>query len=149
MDSAMDEATTTDAVDRFRAATKDRDFEAVQATLTPDATLISPLSGRLVFRGADDLRILLTAAYGGVSGLRWTEQIGDGAHRVLLAEAALGPFRFTEALVLELADDGRIRTLKPHLRPWLSLTALAVWLAPGLLKHPGVLRRAMRGASAP
>ncbi|MFI9404555.1 nuclear transport factor 2 family protein [Nocardia sp. NPDC052316] len=145
----MDEATTTDAVDRFRAATIARDFDAVTATLTPDATLISPLSGRLVFRGADDLRILLTAAYGGVSGLRWTQQIGDGAHRVLLAEAALGPFRFTEALVLELADDGRIRTLKPHLRPWLTLTALAIWLAPGLLKHPGVLRRAMRGASAP
>ncbi|WP_194835754.1 nuclear transport factor 2 family protein [Nocardia sp. XZ_19_369] len=149
MDSAMDEATTTDAVARFRAAATARDFEAMMATLTPDATLISPVSGRMVFRGADDLRILLTTVYSGISGLRWTEQIGDGAHRVLLAEAALGPFRFTEALVLELADDGRIRTLKPHLRPWLSLTVLAMWLAPGMLKHPGVLRRAMRGASAP
>ncbi|MFD6159357.1 nuclear transport factor 2 family protein [Nocardia sp. NPDC060256] len=144
-----DEATATDAVARFCAATTAADFDALMETLTPDATLASPLSGRLVFRGKDDLRVLLTAAYGGLSTLRWTEQIGDGTRRVLLAEAAVGPFRLTEALVLELADDGRIRKLNPHLRPWLPLTALAVWLAPGLFRHPGVLRRAMRRTPAP
>ncbi|MEV6559242.1 nuclear transport factor 2 family protein [Nocardia sp. NPDC051756] len=143
------EETATDSVARFCAATRAADFDALMDTLTPDATLVSPLSGRMVFRGKDDLRILLTAAYGGLSELRWTEQIGDGTRRVLLAEAAVGPFRLTEALVLELADDGRIRTLNPHLRPWLTLTALAVWLAPRLFRHPGVLRRAMRGAVTP
>ncbi|MFE9576417.1 nuclear transport factor 2 family protein [Nocardia sp. NPDC006044] len=139
---------TTDSVAEFCAATTAADFDALMETLTPDAALTSPLSGRLVFRGKDDLRILLTAAYGGLSDLRWTEQIGDGPRRVLLAEATVGPFRLTEALVLELADDGRIRALNPHLRPWLTLTALAIWLAPRLIRHPGVLRRAMRGAVA-
>lgn len=141
--------TTTDSVAEFCAATKAADFDAMTETLTPDATLTSPLSGRLVFRGKDDLRILLTAAYGGLANLQWTEQIGDGSRRVLLAEATVGPFRLTEALVLELAEDGRIRALSPHLRPWLTLTALAIWLAPRLLRHPGVLRRAMRGTPAP
>lgn len=147
MHSATDEgATATDAVAKFCAATKAADFDALMETLTPDATLASPLSGRLVFRGKDDLRVLLTAVYGGLSHLRWTEQIGDGSRRVLLAEAAVGPFRLTEALVLDLADDGRIRKLDPHLRPWLTLTILAVWLAPGLLRHPGVMRRAIRAS---
>ncbi|MFB8274909.1 nuclear transport factor 2 family protein [Nocardia colli] len=143
------EETATDSVAKFCAATTAADFDALMETLTPDAALVSPLSGKLVFRGKDDLRILLTTAYGGLANLRWTEQIGDGRRRVLLAEANVGPFRLTEALVLELAEDGRIRGLNPHLRPWLTLTALAVWLAPGLLRHPGVLRRAMRGAAAP
>ncbi|MEU2037676.1 nuclear transport factor 2 family protein [Nocardia niwae] len=108
--------------------------------------MISPLSGRLVFRGRDDLRVLRTAAYGSLAGLRWTEEIGDGARRVLLAGATIGPFRLTEALVIGLDEQGRIRTLQPHLRPWLTLTYLAVRLAPRLLAHPSVLLRAARAA---
>ncbi|MFG1794903.1 nuclear transport factor 2 family protein [Nocardia sp. NPDC049149] len=141
--------TATDFVAQFCAATTAADFDAMVDTLAPDAELISPLSGRLVFRGKDDLRVLLTAAYGSLTGLRWTDRIGDGARRVLLAEATAGPFKLTEALVIDLAADGRIRSLRPHLRPWLTLTALAVLLSPRLLRHPGVMRRAMRGATAP
>ena len=133
----------SDAVARFREATEAGDFDALITTLAPDAALTSPVSGRLVFRGHLDLRILLAAAYGSLGRLRWTEHIGEGARRVLLAEAAVGPFRMTEAMVLELAADGRIRRLEPHLRPWLPLTLLAVKLAPRLLRHPGVMRRAL------
>ncbi|WP_433760745.1 nuclear transport factor 2 family protein [Nocardia sp. CA-135398] len=133
----------SDTVERFREATEASDFDALMTTLAPDAEFTSPVSGKLVFRGHDDLRILLTAAYGSLDRLRWTEHIGDGARRVLLAEAAVGPFRMTEAMILELAADGRIRRLEPHLRPWLPLTLLAVKLGPRLLRHPGVMRRAL------
>ncbi|WP_433684271.1 nuclear transport factor 2 family protein [Nocardia sp. CA-119907] len=135
----------SDAVAQFREATEAVDIDAMMSTLAPDAELTSPLSGRLTFRGHDDLRILLTAAYGSLSQLRWTEDIGDGDRRVLLAEASVGPFRMTEAMILELAADGRIRRLNPHLRPWLPLSLLAVKLGPRLLRHPGVMRRAARG----
>jgi hypothetical protein len=134
----------SDAIARFRTATETGDIDALMETIAPDAELTSPLSGRLVFRGKDDLRVLLAAVYGSLTGLRWTEQIGDGARRVLLATAAIGPFRLTEALVIGLDDEGRIRTLNPHLRPWLTLTYVAVRLTPGLFRHPGVLRRAAR-----
>ncbi|MET9024437.1 nuclear transport factor 2 family protein [Nocardia sp. NPDC004168] len=134
----------SDAITEFRSATESGDMDALTRVLAPDAELISPLSGRLVFRGRDDLRVLLSAAYGSLTGLRWTEEIGDGARRVLLAEAGIGPFRLTEALVLRLDDQGRIRTLQPHLRPWLTLTYLAVRLALGLSKHPGLMRRAAK-----
>ncbi|WP_280300111.1 nuclear transport factor 2 family protein [Nocardia abscessus] len=136
----------SEAIAEFRRATEAGDIDALTEVLAPDAELISPLSGRLVFRGRDDLRVLLSAAYGSLTGLRWTEEIGDGARRVLLAAATIGPFRLTEALVLGLDEQRRIRTLQPHLRPWLTLTYLAVRLAPGLLRHPGILRRAARAA---
>ncbi|MGY1942069.1 nuclear transport factor 2 family protein [Nocardia asiatica] len=136
----------SEAIAEFRRATETGDIDALTRVLAPDAELVSPLSGRLVFRGRDDLRVLLSAAYGSLTGLRWTEEIGEGARRVLLAGATIGPFRLTEALVLGLDAQGRIRTLQPHLRPWLTSTYLAVRLAPGLLRHPGVLRRAAHRA---
>lgn len=64
-----------DAVARYRAASDANDIDGVMDTLAPDAELVSPISGRLVFRGRDDLRALLTAVYGGMTGLQW----GDGA----------------------------------------------------------------------
>ncbi|MEV0338680.1 nuclear transport factor 2 family protein [Nocardia sp. NPDC050713] len=138
----------SDVVDQFCAATETADIDALMDTLAPDAELRSPISGTLVFRGHEDLRILLTVVYRGVSGLRWTARIGDGPRRVLLAEAKVGPFRMTEAMVLDLAEDGRIRRLDPHLRPWLAISFLAAKLGPGLLRYPAVMRRA-RSAEAP
>ena len=89
-------------VARFREATEARDFDALMTTLAPDAALTSPASGRLVLRGHQDLRIPPAAAYGSLGRVRWTEHIGEGTRRVLLAEAAVGPFRMTAAMILEL-----------------------------------------------
>ena len=47
-------------------------------------------------------------------------------------------------MMLELGPDGRITRIRPHLRPWLSLSVFALVIAPKLLAHPGVLWRALR-----
>jgi len=57
-------------VDRYRSASEQNDIDALMQTLSDDAELISPLSGHMVFRGRDDLRVLLNAVYGTVTGLR-------------------------------------------------------------------------------
>jgi len=49
--------------------------------------------------------------------------------RVVIGEAAVGPFKLGDAMALELAEDGRIRRIRPHLRPWPALTLLALKLA--------------------
>ena len=143
MSDALADPVSTDAVARFRHATTDNDIPALLHTLTDDAELVSPLSGRLVFRGRADLTPLLTLVYRAVSNLRWIDTLGTGDTRVLLGEARFGPFRMTEAMVLDLAPDGRIQRMRPHLRPWLALTAVAMWLGPNLLRHPGAVRRAV------
>ncbi|MEU4809290.1 nuclear transport factor 2 family protein [Nocardia fluminea] len=142
MSDALADSASTDSVARFRHATTDNDIPALLDTLTDDAELISPVSGRLVFRGRTDLAPLLTLVYRAVSDLRWTDTLGTGDTRVLLGEARFGPFRMTETMVLDLAADGRIRRMRPHLRPWLALTAVALWLGPNLLRYPGAVRRA-------
>jgi ketosteroid isomerase-like protein len=134
-----------DAVARYRAASEAGDIAAASDALAPDAELISPLSGRLVFRGRDDLLTLLDAVYGTITALRWHDEVGDDSVRVVVGEARVGPLRLGDAMVLELAADGRIQRIRPYLRPWLALTLLAVMLGPKVARHPGLVRRALRG----
>src|ERR1700722_4596304 len=134
-----------DAVARYRTASEANDIEVLLDLLTPDAELVSPLSGRMVFRGKEDLRVLLTAVYGGMTGLRWREEFGDARHRLLIGDGRVGPLRMSDAMVFDLADDGRIRRIRPHLRPWLAMTLFALILGPKVARRPGVIRRALAG----
>ena len=120
-------------------------MEALAATLSPQVELVSPLSARMVFRGADDVKLLATQVYGAMRGLRWSEQFGAGDRRVVISEGWIGPFRLTDAMALDLGADGRIVRIRPHLRPWLATTYFALVLGPKLAPHVGVLARALRG----
>ncbi|HZA12422.1 nuclear transport factor 2 family protein [Mycobacterium sp.] len=137
---------TVDMVAAFCAAACANDVDGMVEALAPDAELVSPLVGRMVFRGRDDLRVLLGAAFGGLRGLRWQHFVGDGSTRVAVSEARIAGVPITDAMVVELDDDGRIRRMRPHLRPWLALTLVAVMLGPKLARHPGVVRRALSRA---
>jgi hypothetical protein len=133
-----------DAVARYRAASEAGDVDAVMATLAPDAELVSPISGRMVFRGHDDLRVLLSAVFASITDLRWREETGDERVRVVVGEASVGPVPLGEALILDLTEDGRIQRLRPYMRPWPALTLLALRLGPRVGRHPRVVRRALR-----
>jgi hypothetical protein len=134
-----------DPIARYRTATEANDIDAIMATLTPDVEVVSPISGRMVFRGQDDVRVLFAAVYGTLKGLRWSRTMGEGEHRVAVGSARIGPVKMTDAMVFELAADGRIRKISPHLRPWLALTLFALALGPKVARRPGVVRRALSG----
>jgi hypothetical protein len=133
-----------DAVDRYMTHSTSNDIDGLIATLAPDAELISPISGNMVFRGREDLRVVLTAIYGTCTGLNWYDKVGDGNACVIMGEARIGPLAFEDALVLEFDDDGRIGRIKPHLRPWFAMTVLTFRVASKIGRHPEVIRRAVR-----
>jgi len=134
-----------ESVERYLAASEAGDIEGIAGSLADDVELVSPISGRMVFRGRDDVGFLLAAVYGSLGDLRWTRRLGEGEHWVALGETRLGPVRMTDAMVFELAPDGRIRMIGPHLRPWLALTLFALILGPKVGRRPGVVWRALRG----
>jgi hypothetical protein len=132
-----------EAVARFCAASQSNDIDGMIATLAPDAELVSPLSAHLVFRGNDDLRLLLGAVYGLLTDVRWDEQVGDGRVRVAISEARVSGVKIGDAMVFELDDEGRIRRIRPHLRPWLALTVFALVVAPRVARRPRAVLRAL------
>ena len=66
-------------------------------TLVPDVELVWPISGRMVFRGKDDLRVLATAVYSSLTGLRWRKEVGDDTMRVVIGDANVGPLKIGDA----------------------------------------------------
>ncbi|HEY2717652.1 MAG TPA: nuclear transport factor 2 family protein [Solirubrobacterales bacterium] len=132
-----------DALAEFRAATEANDLDRFVATLAPDAELVSPLLARGVIRGKEDLRLPFEAVYGSLSELRWTDEVREGDRGFAIAEARIGPFRIDDAMVFELDSEGRIRRLRPHLRPWLATTWFALAVGARVARHPGVLWRAV------
>jgi hypothetical protein len=133
-----------ESLQRYLSATETGDIEGIISSLAPDVEVVSPISGRMVFRGQEDVEFLLAAVYGSLTGLHWTRTLGEGRHWVALGEGRLGPVRMTDAMVFELAPDGRIRMIGPHLRPWLALTLFALFLGPKVARRPGVVWRALR-----
>jgi hypothetical protein len=139
---------STDAVAQYEAASAVGDIDALMTAFAPDAELVSPLVANGVIRGQEDLRILLAAVYTTVHDLRRIERFGDDHRVVIIGEARVGPFRVGDAAVIELAEDGRIQRLRPHLRPWLGTTFFALRMVPKVARHPDLLRRSWRPASA-
>lgn len=135
------------AIADYRMASEANDIDALVRTLAADVELISPLSGRLVFRGREDMRALMTAVYGTVRGLRWGEEMAAGDERFMVGTMRVGPFRVDDAMLFELDADGLIKRIRPHLRPWLGTTFFALVLGPKIARRPGVMLRALRGGS--
>ncbi|NEW40191.1 nuclear transport factor 2 family protein [Nocardia cyriacigeorgica] len=140
----MGSAIASTIVARFCDATIANDVDTMMESLAPDAEFVSPLSGRMIFRGHDDLRVLLTAIFGGISELHWHTITTNGSTAVALADARIGRIAFTDAMVVDLDPSGRIRRLTPHLRPWLALTRIALAVGPALSRHPAIIRRALQ-----
>lgn len=132
-----------DGISRYLSASEAGDIDGAMSTLADDVEVVSPISGRMVFRGRDDVGVLLGAVYGSLRELRWSDVVGDGERRVALGRTRIGPVWMTDAMLFELAPDGRIRKISPHLRPWLALTLLALILGPKVGRRPGVVWRAL------
>ncbi|WP_338783606.1 nuclear transport factor 2 family protein [Streptomyces sp. DG1A-41] len=140
-----EDVATGDLVGRFCAAVAAGDVDAVIETMAEDAEMVTPLSSRVVIRGRDDLRAVFAAFLPSLSrDLNWRLRIGNADTTVAVAEARLGGVRVEDAMLIEQDADGRIRRVTPHVRPWLGLTVSAIVLGPKLMRHPGVVRRAMR-----
>lgn len=135
-----------ETVATYRKASEAQDINGLIRTLADDVELIPPLSDRVTFRGADDVRVVLTAVYGSLRTWTWHSAIGNGERLVLVGTGRIGPFAIGDAMVIDFDGAGKIRRLRPHLRPLPGLLSLLAVLAAKLGRHPRTLQRAVSGA---
>lgn len=117
---------------------------ALAATLAPDVELPSPVIGRAVFKGREDVTALLSEVYGMLRAVRWQPPLGDRTTQLAVSEARVGPMKIDDAMVFELDAEGRIKRVRPHLRPLLATVLFFLMMGPRIARAPGVLLRAMR-----
>jgi len=132
-----------DTVTRYCAATKAGDMEAMAATFASGVELPSPLFGRFTFRGKD-VRAILTVVYSILRGLEWESPVGDGAVSLAIAHARILGMRIDDAMVFELDEHGKIRRVRPHLRPLAATVVFALVVGPRVATQPAMVLRALR-----
>ena len=132
------------ALEQFISASQDGDRAALAGALSPDVEVVSPFVGRMVFRGREDVIALLGAVYDSLSGLEWYRRAGEAPFVVVMGRARIAGLLLEDAMVLELDAEGRVRRVRPHLRPLAAMLALLAPLLVRLAGRPGVFLRALR-----
>ncbi|MEU8285673.1 nuclear transport factor 2 family protein [Micromonospora sp. NPDC048905] len=131
------------AVAAWRAAGEAGDAAAAVAALSPDVTLVSPITEQFAFHGRQQVRDLLEVALATIEGITYTDQVAEGRTVALFYEARIGDRRLYEAQRLRLAADGLISEITLFIRPLPALTRLMTRLGPELARRnnqPGLAR---------
>jgi ketosteroid isomerase-like protein len=126
----------------FRTAMEAGDVESVVAAFAPDAVFRSPVTGRLAFRGHDQIAAVTSVILDVVEDFRYTGELRDGDRAILLAKARIGGKDIEMADSLRLGPEGKITELTVFFRPLpASAVALRV-IAAGLARRKGRVRSA-------
>lgn len=123
----------------MRKAAEARDVNGVLDTLAADVILRSPITDRVVFRGHDQVRGVLTAVFSTLDDTHYFADVGDQSTRALFYTARVGRQPVEEAMRVELNDDAEIRALTIFYRPLPGVATLAAALGPKVArKHSGL-----------
>src|SRR3954470_19743942 len=97
-----------DALALYARAGETGDVDLLLSAYAPDGSLRSPIAGRFVFRGADDLRRLMTEVYRVAKQSTFTRRALDGDVGMLTGTSRVWGFRIEEAFAFDLDERGRI-----------------------------------------
>ncbi|HEV7466942.1 MAG TPA: nuclear transport factor 2 family protein [Candidatus Dormibacteraeota bacterium] len=112
------------APSRFQIAVESGDPEAVRDSLSADAVFSSPVVFA-PYRGRDAVATLLAAAIDVFQDFRYTGQVVDGDHQVLVFEARVDDRKVQGVDILRLDEEGLVAELTVMLRPMSGMTAMA------------------------
>jgi hypothetical protein len=121
----------------WKAAGEAGDTAAALRALSSDVELISPITGRFVFRGADEIANLLDCVFEVVSDYRYRDDIRQGDRAFLSATTVVRGVDVEEFQRIELNPSGQLRRITLAMRPLTALTAFARALGPAIARGQG------------
>ena len=114
----------------LRRAMEARDLPAVLDAFAPDAVVRSPLTGRLTFRGRQQIGAVMEVILEVFQDLRYTDELHSAGSAVLVAGAHVGGSEIEMVDHMRLDDSEKITELTVFFRP-LPATAVAMRLIAG------------------
>src|SRR3954453_13065300 len=127
--------------ERYRQAAEAGDADGAVATLSPVVVVPPPITDRVVFRGHEEVRELLSTVLTTISDIHYFADVGDERTRALFYRGTVGGQPLEEATRLELDAQGRITEITLFFRPLAGLATLTAALGPPVARgRPGRLR---------
>jgi hypothetical protein len=144
-------ATTAQTTETWRRAGEARDAEMIGPCLASGVQLISPLTEQFRFRGREQVRDVLAAAFMVVDVISFHTQVGEEDTRALFYYGRIRGQDFEEAQLLRFDGSGLISEITLFGRPLPGLTAVMAEIGPALLRAGGKpgLARLIGAATAP
>lgn len=135
----------------WRRAGESRDADLAAGCLADDAQIISPLTAQFRFRGRDQARSMLEAAFEVIDTIDYHTEVGDESTRALFYRGRCGREEFEEAQLLRFNDEGLIVELTLFARPLPGVTAVMAAIGPAMLKRQQrpAMARLISAASTP
>ncbi len=129
----------------FRHAWEAQDSAAMEAALTPNVVLHSPILST-PFEGRDAVSELMAVVQEVVQDSHYTHQLADDEADVLIARGRIGTQELQNVVLLQFGQDGLIRDITVFFRPMAASAAFASAAGPRLAKSPARARLLRAGS---
>lgn len=134
----MDRATLPASVTLWCDLIESGTAAGLEATMTEDVVLHSPLTNAFVFTGKTDVTAVFEAAVRIVGDVKYGTILADGPSTwALIADGVVDGAPMQEVVLLRLDARGLVQDITLFGRPLPSLTAVMRDIAPPLLAHQG------------
>lgn len=130
-------------MEQLVAAMQAKDVDGVVACFAADAELRSPISRRVVFRGHEQIREVLTVVYETVGPVSVDAVVGDGPTRVLVVSSSVARQPLDEAMLVHLDSVGQVSALQLYVRAMPQLVTFAATIGPPLARRRSRIRAAL------
>jgi hypothetical protein len=108
----------------FEAAVQAHDLAALEAELTPDAVLISPITSRFRFEGREEVTDLMSVVLDTLHDFEVIHQLGCGDQLAVVWRACAGGQDIDGVDTLKLDAHGKVREITLFVRPLPGLATL-------------------------
>jgi hypothetical protein len=132
----------------LRKAIEARDLESAVDCFAPDAVLHSPFTGRISFRGRDQIRLITSVLLEVAEDFRYTSEVRDGDVACLRASARVGGREIEFLDHIRFNEDGQIAEFTVFTRPLPATAAALRAFGAAFGRHKSAARGAVISALA-
>ena len=130
----------------LRTAMEARNAEAIVDAFAPDAVFHSPLTGKLAFKGREQIAALTNIILDVLTDFRYTDELLGENSGILVSRAKVDGIDIEMVDHIRFGSDGKIQEFTVFMRPLPAATAALRLIGAGLGRRKSLARAALISA---